>query len=98
MNIYGNEGYKGKYNSFFFYGSYREALEDLNDDVELRNEVLWAMIRCGTEDEIPKDISPSAKAIIRTMLPLIDNARKRYAQKVQNHIEFKNRQKAKKEN
>lgn len=95
MNIYGNEGYKSSYNSFFFYGSFREALEAL-DDVDLRNEVLWSIIRCGTENQIPNDVSPAAKAIVMTISPLIDNARKRYEQKVQNHIAYKNRQEAKK--
>lgn len=67
--------------SFVFYLSFHEAIDNLPDDVQL--EMYRAICKYSLYGEIP-DLSPVANAMFILIRPNIDNAQARYTARVEN--------------
>ena len=67
--------------SFVFYSSFHEAIDNLPDDVQL--EMYRAICKYSLYGEIPQ-LSPVANAMFILIRPNIDNAHARYTARVEN--------------
>jgi hypothetical protein len=63
------------YQNFLFYGSIRESVEELPED--LGNKLLRAVMIYGTEGVIHED-DPTIKAVLRSIAPNIERCHKRW--------------------
>lgn len=70
-----------EYKGFLFLPSFRESYDELaKDDPELANELLWAIVVYGTQEEEVAE-HPAIKAIMRSIIRTIDAGKDRRVKK-----------------
>lgn len=69
------------YETFVFYGSWRESLEGFKEDFgeEYAKEVLWNLMTVGTTGEIETDKKSIIGFLAGSIIPNINKAKDRYA-------------------
>ena len=75
-----------KYESFLFYGSWRETLEGFAEGIspEFAKEALWNLMLCATAGDIETDNKVIIGFINGCCMPNIDKVKERYRQSVEN--------------
>lgn len=71
-----------KKDGFIFYQSFYDSINSLDASMQL--EVYQALAEYGLTGEMREDLSPVTVALLKAMIPTIDNANKRYQASVEN--------------
>lgn len=71
-----------KKDGFIFYQSFYDSINSLDASMQL--EVYQALAEYGLTGEMREDLSPITVALLKAMIPTIDNANKRYQASVEN--------------